>query len=219
MAENNSRTGNFFINILWRLAVIALMIFGIGHSCTSISEEHYRVVNGSVSHKVTEKGVHFKNFTLLDHNNNEYKFEGKVDKKGKITYYCNGARLENQSQMEPYKLYPSQYHKCNTKNCPRERSKYKDIIDGEILCAHESCLWYILRIVFICFGCAITGITLVGIGRNCINLYHSDESDYYCYDKKTIRSYDYYDDFIGPYIDKRICEYDVVKPIKQFFGY
>lgn len=208
--------GNFLINIFWRVLTFCLVVTLSYFVAYSISYEHYRVVPGSIEYKVTKDGTHFKNFTVENYNGKTYKLEGKVDKNGKIIYFVNGKKMQNQSKMTKY-IKSDELTYCSSSSCKgHSESKYGVIKDNKILCNHGNVFYLFIRLLILSL-CGISFIGLIyGIIRN-INLYLQS----YDYDWKVIRSYEreYYFTPFGLYIDSRVCHYDLKKYIKEFFGY
>jgi hypothetical protein len=211
--------GNLIINIFWRILALCLVTV-LSYVCfNSYLQEHYTVVPGSIEYKVTKNGKHFKNFTVDNSYGKVYRLEGKVDKNGRIIYFANGEKLQIQSKMSKYiKTDSTPYCRyCEAGNCEGHfKNKYNFIKDNHVFCYHENGFHTMVKLL-ISVLCVISFIGLIlGIIRN-IEFYRGCKD----YDWKVIRRYDCGDYFtpFGLYIDAIVCDYDLKKYIKEFFGY
>lgn len=211
--------GNLIINIFWRILALCLVVV-ISYFCfNSYLQEQYTVVPGSIEYKVTKNGKHFKNFTVDNSYGKVYRLEGKVDKNGKIIYFANGEKLDIQSKMSKYiKNDASPVSYCGSSGCRGHSNSrgYDFIKENNVFCYHENGFYTFIKLL-ISILCAISFIGLIcGIIRN-IKLYRECND----YDWKVMRKYDY-GDYLTPfglYIDSIVCDYDLKKYIKEFFGY
>ena len=210
--------GNLIINIFWRILALCLVVV-LSYVCfNSYLQEHYTIVPGSIEYKVTKDGKHFKNFTVDNSYGKVYRLEGKVDKNGRIIYFANGEKLKIQSKMSKYiknNVSPVLY--CGSNQCKGHSNRgYNFIKDNHVFCYHENEFLTMVKLL-ISILCAISFIGLIlGIIRN-IEFYRGCND----YDWKVIRRYDN-EDYIAPfglYIDSIVCDFDLKKYIKEFFGY
>ena len=211
--------GNLIINIFWRILALCLVVV-LSYVCfNSYLQEHYTIVPGSIEYKVTKDGKHFKNFIVDNSYSKVYRLEGKVDKNGRIIYFANGEKLKIQSKMSKYIKTDSKPYcrHCETGNCEGHlKNKYNFIRDNHVFCYHENEFYTMVKLL-ISVLCVISFIGLIlGIIRN-IEFYRGCND----YDWKVIRRYDS-EDYLTPfglYIDSIVCDYDLKKYIKEFFGY
>jgi hypothetical protein len=209
--------GNLIINIFWRIITLCLVVTLSYFTFDSIANEHYRVVPGSIEYKSTKDGKHFKNFTVKNPDGKTYRLEGKVDKNGRIIYFVNGEKIQIQSKMLRY-IKSDERTYCNRRDCKghTDNKYYNRIEDNEILCYHENGFYLFIKLLIsILYVISFIGLIL-GIIRN-IEFYRGCND----YDWKVIRRYDN-EDYLTPfglYIDSIVCDYDLKKYIKEFFGY
>lgn len=208
--------GNLIINIFWRVLTYCLVATVSYFVFDSLESEHYKIVPGSIEYKVTTKGKHFKNFTVENLKGETYRLEGKVDKNGRIIYFANGKKIQNQSKMTKY-IKSNEITYCGGRHCKgHSESRYSFIKDNNVFCYHENEFYFFIRmLILILCGISFIGLIL-GIVRN-ISFY----IDCRDYNWKVIRRYengDYCAPF-GLYIDYIVCSYDLKKYIKEFFGY
>jgi hypothetical protein len=181
-----------------------------------MSNEHYRVVPGSIEYKSTKDGKHFKNFTVKNPDGKTYRLEGKVDKNGRIIYFVNGEKMQIQSKMLRY-IKSDERTYCNRRDCKgHSDNKYNRIDDNEILCYHDNEFYLFIRILILVLCIPLVVGLICGIIRN--NDLYKQYNDYdYVVNRKYDRG-DYLTPF-GLYIDSIVCHYDLKKYIKEFFGY
>lgn len=210
--------GNLIINVFWRVLTICSIVTLSYFVFYSLDIEHYRVVTGSIEYKATKDGKHFKNFTVKNPVGKTYRLEGKVDKNGKIIYFVNGEKMQNQSKMLQYiksdKLTYCNYH--SSSKCKGHSDNYNLIEDNNVFCYHNNGFYVFVRILILALCIILFFGLIIGIIRN-ICIY----KQYTNYDFKVIRRYDNGDYFtpFGLYIDSIVCNHDLKHYIKEFFGY
>lgn len=172
---------------------------------------------GSIEYKETKDGKYFKNFTVKNSNGKTYRLEGKVEKNGRIIYFVNGEKMQIQSTMSKY-IKSDELRYCSSCRCKghSNNSNYNSIEENNVFCYHENGFYIFIRLLILTL-CTISFFGLIyGIIRN-INIY----KQYTDYNWKVIHKYrcnDYFTPF-GLYIDSIVCDYDLKKYIKNFFGY